>query len=341
MAELALISYAAAQGYLRAKLSRLLNRDSWERLLTSRSLGEFGQVLKETPTLATAVTRNGSVAQQVLRGELASAAFTVVRFLPDRPRQLVTWYNRCFEIENLKAILRKIHYHIEWPHGLIGLVPVRSLFKWDDLLGVRSVAELIDRLRASPYALPLEHAMERYNQEGRLFYLEIALDLFYFQRLVRLIEEQGGSDWKEATQFLGRAIATQNLLWAYRYRIHGHMLPEEIINFTLHRAFAAGLETVRRIALGSPLPVEAERLGFRLSPGRSDTEALVELQFLGEQERFRRAAASIRRPLFSLGGVLAYFSLAEAEIRDLSVLAEGKVAGLSAEQIGPRLLRAA
>jgi V/A-type H+/Na+-transporting ATPase subunit C len=339
---LGLISYAGAQGYLRAKLSRRLNGDSWERLLTSRSPEELTQFLKQIPALAAAVTRNGSFAVQVLRGEVASAALAVVRFLPNRPARLLGWYNRRFEIENLKAILRKIHYGIEPPRVMAALIPVQTVpWKWEDLVGARSAAELIDRLRMSPYALPLEHAMERYSQEGRLFYLEVALDLFYFQKLVRLIEEQGGSDLKEATQFLGRAIAAENLLWAYRYRIHGHMPPEEIINFTLHRAFAAGLETVRRIALGSPLVPEAARLGYRLSEGRSDTQALIELEFLAERERFRRAVASIRRPLFGLGGVLAYFSLAEAEIRDLSVLAEGKAAGLSAEHIGLRLLRAA
>jgi hypothetical protein len=53
----------------------------------------------------------------------------------------------------------------------------------------------------------------------------------------------------------------QNLLWAYRYKIYGRMTPEEIINYTLHHA-----DTVRRVAPGSPLAVEAERLGFRISP---------------------------------------------------------------------------
>ena len=50
------------------------------------------------------------------------------------------------------------------------------------------------------------------------------------------------------------------------------MTPEEIINYTLHRAFAAGLDTIRRVALGSPLAVEAARMGFRISPGFPEVE---------------------------------------------------------------------
>ena len=144
--------------------------------------------------------------------------------------------------------------------------------------------------------------MERYQQEGRLFYLEIALDLFYFEKLVRLIESQSGKDAADARGFLGRSIAVQNMLWAYRYRIYGRMTPEEIINFSLHRAFSAGLDTIRRVALGSPLAVEAARLGFRISPGISEVEGLTEIEVLAERERFRYAKAAVRRPLFQLRG---------------------------------------
>jgi V/A-type H+-transporting ATPase subunit C len=208
-------------------------------------------------------------------------------------------------------------------------------------MGAGSIAAVIDQIRESPYARPLENAIERYEQEGRLFYLEIALDLFYFQKLVRLIESQSGADAADARRFLGRSIAVQNLLWAYRYRIYGRMTPEEIINFTLHRAFAAGLDTVRRVALGSPLDVEAARLGFHITPGLSEVEGLTEIEVLAERERFRYATATLRRPLFQLRAALAYLWLLEAEVRDLAVIREGKLAGLSSAEIGRRLVRAA
>jgi V/A-type H+-transporting ATPase subunit C len=199
----------------------------------------------------------------------------------------------------------------------------------------------MDQIRESPFARPLEHAMERYRQEQRLFYLEIAVDLFYFQTLVQLIERQSGREAADARRFLGRWIAVQNLLWAYRYRIYGRMTPEEIINFTLHRAFGAGLDTIRRVALGSPLSVEAKRLGFQIPPGLSEVEGLTEIEILAERERFRYATAAVRRPLFQLRGALAYLWLLEAEVRDLSVIVEGKLTGFTSAEIGRRLVRAA
>jgi len=277
-----------------------------------------------------------------LRGEVADAGRTLVRFIPRRAGELVAWYNQRFEIENLKTVLRAVHYGLVPSRARAALIPNRGTRRqWVGLLDTGSISGVIDRIRESPFARPLEHAMERYQQEQRLFYLEIAIDLFYFQKMVRLIESQSGKDAADARRFLGRWIEVQNLLWAYRYRIYGHMTPEEIINYTLHRAFRAGLDMVRRVALGSPLAVEAGRLGFLISPGLSEVEGLTEIEVLAERERFRFATSAVRRPLFQLRGPLAYLWLLEAEVRDLAVIREGKIAGLPSSEISRRLVRAA
>ena len=242
----------------------------------------------------------------------------------------------------MKTVLRAVHYQLDWPRALSSLIPLGSTSRrWEALLEARSVAAVIDQIRESPYARPLEHAMERYQQSRRLFYLEVALDLFYFQALVRLIESQSGADGVDARQFLGRWIAVQNLLWAYRYRIYGRMTPEEIINYTLHRAFAAGLDAVRRVVLGSPLAVEAQRLGIHVSPRLSEVETLTDIELQGERQRFRHASAILNRPISRLGSVLGYLWLLEGEVHDLTVLIEGKTTGLSGAEIARRLLRAA
>lgn len=332
--------YSAAQAYIRARLSRLLDRAIWARLLDANSLTEIGQSLAHT-TVSRAVTRDGPVSFQILRGEIAAAGRALVRFLPRAARELVAWYNERFEIENLKTVLRAVHYQVDRRRALATLIPLRSTgWRWEALVEARSVDELIDQLRDSPYRRPLENAIERYHTEQRLFYLEISLDLFYFQKLVRLIESQRGRDKAEARRSLGRWIAIQNLLWAYRYEIYGRMTPEEIINYTLHHAFSAGLDTVRRVALGSPLRVEAERLGFRMSPGLGEVEQLTQIEILADRERFHYATATIGRSLFHVGGALAYLWLLESEVRDLTVIVEGKITGLSGAEIAGRLVRA-
>jgi V/A-type H+/Na+-transporting ATPase subunit C len=334
---LSLFSYAAAQGFMRARLSRLLDGLTWTRLLQAGSFPELGQLLSQT-----GLASDGHLLLQNLRGEIAAAGCRLVRFLPPRAAGVLAWYNRRFEIENLKAVLRAVHYQLEPRRAAAALIPLPSdRWRFGALIEAESIPTVIEGIRDSPFARPLEHAMERYQQERRLFYLEVALDLFYFQRLVRLIERQGGREAADARRFLGRWIAIQNLTWAYRYRIYGGMTPEEIVNYTLHHAFAAGLDAVRRVALGSPLPMEAGRLGFHISPEVSELEGLTEVEFLAEQERFRSATVVIGRPLFGLRGVFAYLWLLEAQVRDLIVIVEGKRAGLASAEIRRRMVRAA
>ena len=334
-------SYAAVQGSIRARLSRLLDEAAWKSLVEANSLAELGQLLART-TAARAVAGDGRILARNLRGEVAAAGRVLARYLPRRSAALVAWYLQRFEIENLKTVLRAVHYRLERRRALDALVPVPApRLPSESLLEADSVSMVLEQIRTTPFARPLQNAMERYQQERRLFHLEVALDLFYFRKLVRLIESQGEEGEAGARRLLGRWIAIQNLLWAFRYRIYGGMTPEEIINFTLHRAFAAGLDMVRRVALGSSLAAEAGRLGFQVSPALSEVEALTEIEIRAERERFLLATSVIRRPLFHLGGVLAYLWLLESEVRDLAVIAEGKAAGLTGAEIAPRLLRAA
>jgi V/A-type H+/Na+-transporting ATPase subunit C len=331
---LSALTYSGVQGNIRARLARLLDGAAWTRLLEAATAAEV---------VATIEREHGVEARlPALQGRIAASTQALVRFLPGSSRKVVAWYNRRFEIENLKAVLRAVHYQVDVGRARAALIPIEGGgVRWEGLLDAGLVGAVIERLRGTPYGRPLENAMERYQQEQRLFPLEIALDLFYFQKLVRLMESLSRKEAAGARRFLGRSIAIQNLLWAYRYRIYGRMTPEQIINYTLHHAFEAGLDTVRRIALGAPLAVEAGRFGFEVPSGLSEVEALVEIEILAGRELWRRAREAMCRPLFDLGGVLAYLWLLDADVRDLMIVAEGKTMGLSGPEIARRMVRAA
>ncbi len=312
------------------------------RLLDCKTPVDLAQVLRQTHA-AIAVSQDGEVRLQMLRGEIASVAQSLLRYLPRDARKLVSWYNRRFEIENLKTILRSVHYGLDPRRAARSLIPLRSNAEgpghWEALLEAGSLPAVMEQLRGSPYVVPLEQAAERYRQEQRLFHIEVGLDLFYFRRLVQLIEALKGSDAAQAMLFLGRWIGVQNLIWAYRYRIYGGMSPEEILNYTLHRACGTGLETLRRVVLGAPLAGEAQRLGLHLPPGLSEIQGLSQIELQVERERYRRAATAVGRPLFDLGGALAFVLLLDAEVRDLAVIVEGNSVGLTGAEVARHLLR--
>jgi vacuolar-type H+-ATPase subunit C/Vma6 len=222
-------SYADAQAFIRARLSNRLDQAAWSRLLDCKTPHDLAQALGQTPA-AIAVGPNvgpngqngdgkigeGEIRLQMLRADDAATAQSLVRYLPRNARNLVSWYNRRFEIENLKTVLRSVHYDLDPRRAARVLIPLRSQMetghgRWDVLLTAGSIPAVMERLRGSPYAAPLEQASERYRQEQRLFHLEVSLDLFYYRRLVQLIEVLKGSEATQAMLFLGRWIALRIL----------------------------------------------------------------------------------------------------------------------------------
>ncbi len=333
------VAYAATQARIRARLSRLISAGLWNRLVATPDLKAFISELQYS-TYAKELNGDPKGLERAFSGRLAREAHSLAYFLQGNAREVVVWYARRFEVANLKTVLRALNYQLSKERALAVLLPLEfSTLPWEVLLEASSIVALIERLRPTAYARPLEGALERYQQEGLLYYLEVSLDLFYFQRLVRLIEYLTGEDRRQAERFLGSWLAVQNLLWAARYRLYARMKPEEIVSYTLHRAFAAGLESVRRIALGIPLWQEAGRLGFDLNPELPESAALIELEKLAARALYQQAQTTFGRTIFHLGSVLAYLFLLEGEVADLMTLLEGKIASLTPEELRGQLLR--
>jgi len=76
-----------------------------------------------------------------------------------------------------------------------------------------------------------------------------------------------------------------------------------------------------------------------LSGDVPEIQALSELELQFERERYHRAAAMIREPLFHLGGALAFLLLLDAEVHDLAVILEGHSLGLGQGEMAQHLLR--
>ena len=109
---LSLFSYAAVQGYIRARLSRLWIARHGPAFWKPTPLRNLNQLLAQTGV--------------TLRGEVADTGRALVRFLPRGAGELVAWYNQRFEIENLKTVLRAVHYRLDPSRALASLIPLRA-----------------------------------------------------------------------------------------------------------------------------------------------------------------------------------------------------------------------
>ncbi len=328
--------HAASQAQARARHASLLDAGAWQALLAEVSLEGVAERLGRA--LDVELPASPAALERFLEQRLAAETHAVAALQWGAPHRLLSAFARRFELANLKTLLRARHHGVAVERCEAMLVPLpHTVLPWRAILAARSVEEVADLLAATPYARPLRTVLEQQG-EATPFPLEVALDLAYLQTLVRRVLALGGTDGRRARVFLGEWIAVENLSWAFRYRRLAGLTPEETVNYTLHRAFGAGLAAVRRVAIGAGVAEEAARLGYRIDPELPEEAALASLQRAALSRRFAAAARLFDRAVFDLGAVLALLTLRQVEVTDLVTLIEGLAEGLEREAVAARLI---
>jgi vacuolar-type H+-ATPase subunit C/Vma6 len=343
--------YSAANARVHALLSYLIPAELWAGLIDAPDLETVVSLLRDTwhgPALPAPSAAEPDVVQveRALAGHGVAAARLPLAQLQGDAYELLDWFWRRFELDNLKTVLRAVH-HGSPPDpvrgALVALGPAATL-PWADLAAVGSVPLLVERLAATWYGRVLRLALDQYSRQGSAFPLEVALDLAYYAGLLERIHRLGGASREDAVRFLGGWVDAQNLLWAFRFRLYAQLSPEEILNYTLQRRLRVDADVVRAIALGAPLldvvrSVWRERLaGLDTLADVPELEALPRLELLFQRHFYGLAQrARLHFPL-RLASVLAYEFLLDSELRDLVVVIEGKSFGWPGDRIRPYLI---
>ncbi len=329
------LRHAASYAQARALHGELLQAAAWRTLRREQDVAGIARRLEDGP-YGPEVPFDPAGLERRLKSRLAAWTARMTALQWGDPKELLRAYSRRFELANLKIVLRGLVHRLPRARVTALLLPLpHSPLKWQALLDAGSLQGVADQLGGTPYQRPLHTVLEQQG-EASLFPFEVALDLAYLQALVRRIERLGGADARAAERYLGRWIAVENLSWAFRYRRLAGLTPEETINYTLHRAFGAGLDAVRRVALGASVAEEAERLGLRVDPGLTEDDALTLLELAAARQRSDAASRAFQGVLFDLGAVLALLTLREAEVRDLVTLVEARRSGVADETLRAR-----
>jgi len=329
--------HAAAHAQVRAIRAGLLDREDWKALLRQPDVPSIARLLRDS-AYGPELPGDAAGLERGLDTHLAAETLRLSAFEWGATRALLDAHARRFELANLKTALRARFYALPEEVRESAMVPLpRTRLRWRALSEAPTMGAFARLLEGTPYAGPVNTVLEQ-KGEASAFAFEVALDLAYFQALVRRIHRLGGRDGRRARELLGSWIAVENLSWAFRYRSLSGLTPEETVNYTLHYAFGAGLEAVRRIVLGATVADEARRLGFTVDPDAPEDEALAGLERAAAEARAEQAARLFYGAPFDLGAPLALLTLREVEARDLVTLIEGRAAGLEDAALQARML---
>ncbi len=224
-----------------------------------------------------------------------------------------------FEGENLKILSRCVHSglqkhrvsHLLYPLGRLSRLP------WDDLWEDRNIQDVVSRLSGTPFGRAMSHALPRYEVQGNLFPLEMAVDLSCFRQLDMAVSGlKRRADKEAAREITGSFVDILNILWIIRLRRYYRLSPEEIVNYSLPGG-TMSLSQVHRLARAEDLNAFLQILpgplgGFAAgATGWKDIRPRLEKWFLKRLSR-----VYVRLP-FNIGVPVAYLLEKEMELREI------------------------
>lgn len=348
----ALSTYAYINAKLRGRISKLLDEEFFVRIANARSFPEAIGMLADTRYAAAsdAYGRTGDVKTselEIVRTEWSLLA-SLDRSIPEAIRSFSDEVLRRFEIASVKNALRL------WFERAVRGRPIDEKVAYllrddrvhdapvDACVNAGSADEVASALADRPYAGALSEPLAGVEESGSLFGVEVALDRWYYGRLVEEARRLDGRDTDVALRLLGLQIDIQNVNWIVRLRRsygpeHGELLESVLPGGTLVRPEDA------RAAYRAENPVD-ELLGVLgarhtiLASARRDEDARGARRLALLEELLRSVLfAEIRRTLggypFTIGTMLAYILLVGNEVRLLVSVLNAKYYDLPSQQI--------
>ena len=332
--------YSFAQAKTKAMKSQLLTSEDWHYLLRMRSLENivrylsgtiYGQVLSKLSEAAP----NPKVLVLTLYKGLFLDYAKLLKTVPARGAKLLSSLLRRYEAENLKTLLRAIWSatpivktrSLLYPLDFLSKLPVDALIQTPQVTGA------VEILKKTVFFTSLMQALPQFQAQGRLFPLEIAIDMLVFEHIVRTISSLKGLAYKQAKVLIGDLIDWVNINWVIRFRHFYGLSPEETVNYSLPGGARLGLHDLGNLARAIDLPSfiaalpDTHRKYLATADRWQSLSFLLQKWFLGELYR------SFRKDPFQIGLQISYLLLKEMEVKSLESLIAAIALGEPSEKI--------
>lgn len=336
--------YAAAFARIRAIRGNLLEKEKLEEILNAKTLEGIIEILKKTPygkERALPFSREGL--ERAIKNTIIDIYTKVLEFLPENTREFLRVAVRRFEIDNIKKILTsKLHEERTLSEenlldlGEFSVVPI------SELLSAKSLPEIIEKLRKTPYGKYIEGKLPDENLET-IFAIEMVLDYGFFKELIALNKKLDEIDRKINSFYFGLQCDLLNLTWVLRARNFFGFSEEKIFSYTVpfgtylnneklrKLAKAKGFEEFLKPILDTPWGKELEEVGNLKDPA-------LETRLLRKFYETTVKSSLIKSNPFSIGSFIELLCLKEMEIHDLTTIIESKAYDLPLEKVKPFLL---
>ncbi|MBN1797453.1 MAG: V-type ATPase subunit [Spirochaetales bacterium] len=344
--------YAFIAAKLRTKLSKILSADFLARLISSHSLVEAIQLLRDTDFSQVDViyekTGDLKMGELELFKQEIKLFEEVIRYVSGDVADFCRALLMRYEIDNLKNILRLWFdrvvrkREIEEASSYIYREKIIRDLHVEQLLNAENIENIPEILSDSPYGLLILENSEQIKLKNSLFSLEIALDKYYYKQLLLQVSMLSTRDAEIANRLIGVEIDMHNINWIVRFKTlydlsledtlsyiipFGHSLNQQMLGAAFQSEGTADIISdfiKKKYANLSPL--------IKIQGSETHSRLVLVERLLEEIMRYEVKRVLMGNP-FTIGIILAYFVLKKWEIKKVMTILNAKLYGIEAERI--------
>ena len=339
---IALARYAEAHVVARSMSAELLVRQDYDGLLRATTIAEAWTALRKTAygsALPELTAEQPAEIELIVRAASAARFARSIRRLHGRATAIGTLLLSRWELEALEYTLRI--WHGKYTAAPLPRASVAHGIAFETLRDAGSLTDVAIALRKTPYATPVYAVVNTYAEKQSIFFVEVALEKDYYQRLLKAIGALGGNDARDGLAVIGAEIDSLNLSWISRLLQYGAVPAADIAQTLVPGPTALCRQLLSpNLGNGGYDGIVARAVG-RIVP--TQREAIDTLQHAAMLEHVvgEMALASAYKMLgsypFRITCVMAYYLLCRAEQQNLCAVFAGKAAGMSGRDIEARL----
>jgi len=327
-----ILKYSFAQAKTKALKGRLLSAEDQRFLLKCKNLEDVLKYLSGTDYVKPLShlpkgKPDAKLISSALYDELFRDYAKLLKATPKKSASLLKALLLRYEAENLKTILRGIWAKISpadirfllYNLGRLSRLPVGRLMRF------QKIPEAIELLKKMIFYSPLIHALPQFRAQGKLFPLEIAIDITIFEHIVETLKSLTRHDRKRAKILIGGLVDFENLCWLVRFRHSYGLSPEEIINYILHGGKRLGISDLAALARKPDLTSFLKALPQPYGEVLKKAKDWPEFQPLFERWFLIQLYKVFEKDPFQISLQLSYLLIKEIEVKAL----EGLVSALN------------
>jgi V/A-type H+-transporting ATPase subunit C len=332
---------AFANAKIRAMLSYLITPSLFSRLLEAKDIYEIREELRGSlyKDVMEKVSRQ-ELDLNILEKELIKYDLDIYERIylilnTKTEKNFVALLKQRYELEELKVVLRI--WYKKLPVELDDYILNRKVsfdIDFKKIVLCQNIEEIILLLDETPYKKPLLKAREKFKERSSLFYLEVALDIDYYERLFECIDKFSSVDKNIARKILGIEIDVENINWLIRLRKYYSLGMGEMLDWVIPGGGKIKKEKVREFYVSNGFSRVVE--GLALGPYVKLKDLVEENIYLLENFLYEVLSRQIKRTLagfpFTIGTVMGYLILKHRETQNLVSLFYAKAYGFKKDE---------